>query len=133
MADRLGAPDGISAFELSSFPKRGTPSVGGKRQWGGPRGKVDKCQGGVFRGYVSAPDPAFVACRLSLPEEWPRDKPRRQQCRVPPAGRDQTRPAPCLDRLAGWGKQGPPGWGTGAAALGRHPPVRGALRERGAR
>ena len=133
MADRLGAPDGIIAFDPSSFPKRGTHSVGGKRQWCGHRGKVDKCQGGVFLGYVSAPDHALVDFRLSLPEEWPRDEQRRQQCRVPPDVRDQTRQAPCLDRLAVWGKQGPHGWGTGDAELGRHPPVRGALRERGER
>src|SRR5499433_3889159 len=37
---RLGEPDGIIAFDPSSFPKRGTHSVGVKRQWCGHRGKV---------------------------------------------------------------------------------------------
>src|SRR4029434_7521572 len=32
VVDRLGEPDGIIAFDPSSFPKRGTPSVGVKRQ-----------------------------------------------------------------------------------------------------
>ena len=32
---RLGQPDGILAFDPSSFPKRGTHSVGVKRQWCG--------------------------------------------------------------------------------------------------
>jgi SRSO17 transposase len=32
VADRLGEPDGIIAFDPSSFPKRGTHSVGVKRQ-----------------------------------------------------------------------------------------------------
>src|SRR2546422_8948328 len=36
VAKRLGAPDGIIAFDPSSFPKRGTHSVGVKRQWCGP-------------------------------------------------------------------------------------------------
>ena len=40
----LGAPDGIIAFDPSSFPKRGTHSVGVKRQWCGDRGKVVTCQ-----------------------------------------------------------------------------------------
>ena len=53
VADRLGQPDGIIAFDPSSFPKRGTHSVGVKRQWCGHRGKVDNCQVGVFMGYVS--------------------------------------------------------------------------------
>jgi SRSO17 transposase len=32
VAERLGEPDGIIAFDPSSFPKRGTHSVGVKRQ-----------------------------------------------------------------------------------------------------
>ena len=53
VADRLGEPEGIIAFDPSSFPKRGSHSVGVKRQWCGHRGKVDTCQVGVFMGYVS--------------------------------------------------------------------------------
>jgi|SRR5882724_2182295 len=56
VADQLGEADGIIAFDPSSFPKRGTHSVGVKRQWCGHRGKVDNCQVGVFMGYVSRHD-----------------------------------------------------------------------------
>jgi SRSO17 transposase len=69
VAERLGAPDGIIAFDPSSFPKRGTHSVGVKRQWCGHRGKVDNCQVGIFMGYVSRHDHAVLDFRLSLPEE----------------------------------------------------------------
>ena len=48
VACRLGQPTGIIAFDPRSFPKRGTHSVGVKRQWCGHRGKVDNCQVGVF-------------------------------------------------------------------------------------
>ena len=41
-------PDGIIAFDPSSFPKRGTHSVGVERQWCGHRGKVDNCQVGGY-------------------------------------------------------------------------------------
>ena len=68
VAERLGEPDGIIAFDPSSFPKRGTHSVGVKRQWCGHRGKVDNCQVGVFMGYVSAHDHAMLDFRLSLPQ-----------------------------------------------------------------
>src|SRR6266545_4145770 len=84
VAERLGEPDGIIAFDPSSFPKRGTHSVGVKRQWCGHRGKVDNCQVGVFMGYVSAHDHALLDFRLSLPQEWARDEQRRQACHVPP-------------------------------------------------
>jgi SRSO17 transposase len=55
---RLGQPNGILAFDPSSFPKRGSHSVGVKRQWCGHRGKVDTCQVGVFMGYVAAEEHA---------------------------------------------------------------------------
>jgi SRSO17 transposase len=48
VAERLGEPDGVIAFDPSSFPKRGTHSVGVKRQWCSHRGKVDNCQVGVY-------------------------------------------------------------------------------------
>ena len=96
VAERFGDPDGIIAFDPSSFPKRGTHSVGVKRQWCGHRGKVDNCQVGVFMGYVSAHDHALLDFRLSLPEEWTRDEQRRQQCHVPPDVRYQT------DRRSAW-------------------------------
>ena len=86
VVDRLGEPDGIIAFDPSSFPKRGTHSVGVKRQWCGHRGKVDNCQVGVFMGYVSRHDHALLDFRLSLPQEWARDEQRRQACHVPAGG-----------------------------------------------
>src|SRR5437879_5461762 len=91
VVERLGQPDGIIAFDPSSFPKRGTHAVGVKRQWCSHRGKVDNCQVGVFMGYVSRLDHALLDFRLSLSEEWAWDEHRRQACHVPPAVRYQTR------------------------------------------
>src|SRR6266446_4157375 len=90
VADRLGEPNGIIAFDPSSFPKRGTHSVGVKRQWCGHRGKVDNCQVGVFMGYVSDQDHAVLDFRLSLPAEWTRDERRREACHVPKEVRYHT-------------------------------------------
>src|SRR6266851_968842 len=70
VVEQLGEPDGIIAFDPSSFPKRGTHSVGVKRQWCGHRGKVDTCQVGVYMGYVSRHEHALLDFRLSLLEEW---------------------------------------------------------------
>ncbi len=107
VADQLSEPDGVIAFDPSSFPKRGTHSVGVKRQWCGHRGKVDNCQVGVFMGYVSRHEHALLDFRLSLPEEWARDELRRAHV--------------------------PHGWVTGDDELGRHTGFRGQLRERGER
>ncbi len=133
VAERLGEPDGIIAFDPSSFPKRGTHSVGVKRQWCGHRGKVDNCQVGVFMGYVSRHDHALLDFRLSLPREWTRDEQRRQACHVPPDVRYQTRQEQCLEMLDAWGAQVPHGWVTGDDELGRHTRFRRELRERGER
>src|SRR5438445_9607593 len=133
VAERLGEPDGIIAFDPSSFPKRGTHSVGVKRQWCGHRGKVDNCQVGVYMGYVSRHDHALLDFRLSLPLEWARDEPRRQECHVPKEVQYHTRQAQCLEMLDTWGEQVPHGWVTGDDELGRHTRFRHALRERGER
>src|SRR6266536_3334540 len=133
VADRLGEPEGIIAFDPSSFPKRGTHSVGVKRQWCSHRGKVDNCQVGVYMGYVSRHDYALLDFRLSLPEEWARDEQRRQACHVPPEVRYHTRQEQCIEMLDLWGEQIPHGWVTGDDELGRHTRFRHELRERGER
>jgi SRSO17 transposase len=131
--DHLGDPDGLIAFDPSSVPKRGTHAVGVKRQWCRHRGKVDTCQVGVFMGYVSRHDHAWLDFRLSLPEEWVRDKHRRHACHVPEAVSYRTRHEQCLEMLDLWGEQVPHGWVTGDDELGRHTRFRQALRERGER
>jgi len=133
VVERLGEPDGIIAFDPSSFPKRGTHSVGVKRQWCSHRGKVDNCQVGVFMAYVSRHDHALLDFRLALPAEWARDAQRRAACHVPPEVRYQTRHEPCLEMLDLWGAQVPHGWVTGDDEVGRHTQFRGALRARGER
>jgi SRSO17 transposase len=130
---RLGEPDGVIAFDPSSFPKRGTHSVGVKRQWCSHRGKVDNCQVGVYMGYVSRHDHALLDFRLSLPKEWAQDKQRRQECHVPEDVAYRTRPEQCLDMLDMWGAQVPHGWVTGDDELGRHTWFCGELRARGER
>ena len=41
VVERLGEPEGVIAFDPSSFPKRGTHAVGVKRQWCSHRGNVN--------------------------------------------------------------------------------------------
>ena len=133
VVERMGEPDGIIAFDPSSFPERGTHSVGVKRQRCSHRGKVDNCQVGVYMGYVARSDHALLDFRLSLPENWARDELRRHACHVPPEVQYHTRHEQCLEMLDAWGEQVPHGWITGDDELGRHTQFRQALRERGER
>ncbi len=130
VVEQLGEPDGIIAFDPSSFPKRGTHSVGVKRQWCGHRGKVDTCQVGVYMGYVSRHEHALLDFRLSLPEDWAQDERRREACHVPPEVQYYTRQAQCLEMLDEWGHQVLHGWVTGDDELGRYTRFRHDLRER---
>jgi SRSO17 transposase len=130
---RLGEPDGIIAFDPSRCPKRGTHAVGVTRPWGGHRGKVDPCQGGVCMGYVSRRDHAVLDCRLSLPQEWARDAQRRAACHGPEEGQYRTRQDQCVEMLDLGGERSPHGWGTGDDDRGRHARLRHALRARGER
>ncbi len=75
VVDRLGEPDGVIAFDPSSYPKRGTHSVGVKRQWCGHRGKIDTCQVGVYMtSGVSLLQPSSVRALYcsghALPSSW---------------------------------------------------------------
>jgi SRSO17 transposase len=133
VGERLGEPDGSIAFDPSSFPKRGPQSVGVKRQWWSHRGKVANCQVGVFMGYVSRHEHAWLDFRLSLPPDWARDAPRRAACHVALEVRYHTRHEQCLEMLDAWGAQVPHSWVTGDDELGRHTQFRGALRARGER
>ena len=133
VGEQVGEPDGLIACDPSSFPTRGTHAVGVKRQGWSHRGQVNNCQGGVFMGDSARHDPAWLDCRLSLPEDGAGEAQRRAAGHVPPEGPYHTRQEQCLERLDAWRAQGPHGWVPGAAARGRHSRFRGELRERGAR
>ena len=134
VVERLGEPDGIIAFDPSSFPKRGTHSVGVKRQWCGHRGKVDNCQVGVFMGYVVSPRPCLA--RFPLVPARGVGTGRSNDARHATCPRTcayRTRHEQCLEMLDLWGAQVPHGWVTGDDELGRHTRFRGELRARGER
>ena len=60
----------ILILDPTSFPKKGTQSVGVQRQWCGRLGKIENCQVAVFLAYAGVSEFALVARRLYLPKEW---------------------------------------------------------------
>src|SRR4051794_32910540 len=91
VGQRLGEPQGVLVFDPSAFVKQGKKSVGVQRQWCGRLGKVENCQVGVYLGYVSRHGQALVDFRLYLPEDWARDRQRREEAGVPGEVRFATR------------------------------------------
>jgi SRSO17 transposase len=126
----LGRPDGVIVFDPSSFPKKGTESVGVQRQWCGRLGKLENCQVGVFMGYVSAEEHALVSTRIYLPSDWAKDRTRRQKCHIPREVKFKTRHALCLEMLDELGHLLPHGWIAGDDEMGRSSDFRRELRER---
>lgn len=124
----IGEADGVIVFDPSSFPKKGTESVGVQRQWCGRLGKVDNCQVGVYMAYVSRREHALVNMRLYLPAEWATDKKRRKKCGVPKEVRFKTRHELALDMLREHGSLLPHTWITGDDEMGRSSKFRGDLR-----
>jgi SRSO17 transposase len=82
----------VGVIDESSFPKQGTQSVGVARQWCGRLGKVANCQVGVFLLGVTPGGTALLDHQLFLPEDWTRDRKRRQKTRVPKDVKFQTKP-----------------------------------------
>ena len=95
----LGDPDAALNVDETGFPKKGTKSVGVKRQYAGCLGRTDNCQIGVCVNYRSAAGHTLIDRRLFLPEEWAADRPRRQEAGVPEAVVFRTKPELALEMV----------------------------------
>lgn len=130
VAAELGEPDAVIVFDPSSFPKKGTKSVGVARQWCGRLGKIENCQVAVYMGYVSRKEHALVNTRLYLPKEWASSRRRRKEAGVPKTISFQTRHQLALEMLEEQGSILPHAWVAGDDEMGRCSRFRLALRGR---
>jgi SRSO17 transposase len=97
----LADDDAVWNSDETGFPKKGTKSVGVKRQYSGTLGRTDNCQIGVFANYCSARGHTMVDRRLYLPkEEWAEDPARRAEAGVPQEVVFRTKPELALEMLA---------------------------------
>lgn len=90
--EHLGHPQGVLVVDETGFLKKGTKSVGVKRQYSGTAGRIENCQIGVFLAYTSLKGRAFLDRELYLPQEWAEDEARRQEAGVPEEVSFQTKP-----------------------------------------
>ena len=75
----------------TGFLKKGTRSVGVKRQYSGTAVRVENCQVGVFLCYASRHAAAFIDRALYLPKVWAADPERRAQADIPETVAFQTK------------------------------------------
>jgi SRSO17 transposase len=128
--EELAQPDGVVVLDPSAFPKKGTHSCGVARQWCGRLGKVESCQVGVFLVYAAKAGYAPLDRQLYLPEDWAKDKVRRQECHVPPKIKFQEKWQIALDLLGRSLLDLPHGWIAGDDEFGRVSQFRAKLRSR---
>jgi SRSO17 transposase len=92
VVESLASVDGVLVVDESGFLKKGTHSVGVKRQYSGTAGRVENCQIGVFLGYASDKGQALIDRALYLPQEWAGDEARRREAKVPDEVTFATKP-----------------------------------------
>lgn len=92
VVEELGTPEGVLVVDETGFLKKGTHSVGVKRQYSGTAGRVENCQIGVFLGYASEKGHALIDREVYLPEEWAADDTRRTEAKVPADIQFATKP-----------------------------------------
>lgn len=118
----LGDPEASLNVDETGFPKKGTKSVGVKRQYAGCLGRTDNCQIGVCVNYRSWTGHTLIDRRLFLPEEWAADGPRRQEAGVPPAVVFRTKPELALEMVQQAVQRGLPfRWVTADSVYGDSP------------
>jgi SRSO17 transposase len=85
------APVGAWVVDDTGMPKKGRHSVGVARQYCGQLGKQENCQVAVSVSLANAVMSVPAAYRLYLPEEWAKDRARREEARVPKEVRFQKK------------------------------------------
>ena len=79
VVEHFGDPDAVLVLDETGFVKKGTKSVGFKRQYSGTAGRIENCQIGVFLAYASQHGHALIDRALYLPETWAYDGARRAE------------------------------------------------------
>ena len=130
VVEHLGDPEAVLVIDETGFLKKGTKSVGVKRQYSGTAGRTENCQIGVFLAYASPSGRTFLDRELYLPKEWAAELSRRQEAGVPNEVVFQTKPQLAKQMLKRALSAGVPGgWVTGDTVYGNDPKLREYLEE----
>jgi SRSO17 transposase len=115
----LGTEELILVVDETGFLKKGTKSVGVKRQYSGTAGRIENCQMGVFLTYATPKGHSLIDRELYLPQDWATDTGRRNEAKVPTQVEFQTKPRLAQGMLARAFAAGiQPKWVTGDSIYG---------------
>lgn len=130
--EHLGHPDAVLVLDETGFLKKGTASVGVKRQYSGTAGRIENSQIGVFLAYASPRGVALIDRALLRQEEWADDPERRRKAGVPTEVEFETKSElgwRLLEHAFAAGV--PKGWVTADEAYGKNGSLRAWLESEG--
>lgn len=127
---QLDDGDAVAILDESGQEKKGTATVGVKRQYVGCAGRVSNAINVVYCSFATSAGHALVGARLYLPAEWATDTVRRERAGVPGDVVFATKPELGRRILADLHAEGRlPGWVTGDEVYGRDPGLRAWLED----
>jgi SRSO17 transposase len=131
VVEHLGSDDGVLIIDETGFVKKGTESVGVKRQYTGTTGKIDNCQIGVFLCQATGSGTSFLDRELYLPKEWVANPERRRKVGIPGEVKFATKPELAQQMLErAFAEEVPRRWVTGDSVYGSSRRLRRWLEEK---
>jgi SRSO17 transposase len=132
VVEHLADREAVLIVDETGFLKKGTKSVGVKRQYSGTAGRIENCQIGVVLAYASCHGRTFLDRELYLPQEWAEDAVRREDAGVPIDTTFQTKPQLARQMLGrALDARVPAAWVTADEIYGGDRRLRRWLEERG--
>jgi SRSO17 transposase len=131
VVEHLGDPEAVLVVDETGDLKKGTATVGVKRQYTGTAGRIENAQVAVYLVYASSSGHAVIDRELYLPRSWTDDPERLQAAGVPSEIGFTTKPALAQAMICRALDAGvPAGWVAGDEVYGANPGLRAELEAR---
>jgi SRSO17 transposase len=131
VVEHLGDPEAVLVVDETGDLKKGTATVGVKRQYTGTAGRIENAQVAVYLVYASGSGHAVIDRELYLPRSWTDDPERLQAAGVPSEIGFATKPALAQAMICRALDAGvPAGWVAGDEVYGANPGLRAELEAR---
>jgi SRSO17 transposase len=132
VVEHLGDPGAVLVIDETGDLKKGTTTVGVKRQYTGTAGRVENAQVAVYLAYATDAGHAMVDRELYLPRSWTDDPQRCRAVGVPEGVGFATKPELATAMICRALDAGvPAAWAAGDEVYGANPGLRAELEARG--
>jgi SRSO17 transposase len=132
VVEHLGEDDAVLVVDETGDLKKGTTTVGVKRQYTGTAGRIENAQVAVYLVYASQTGHAVIDRELYLPRSWTDDAERCRAAGVPDQVGFATKPALATKMICRALDAGvPAAWVAGDEVYGANPKLRAELERRG--